>query len=214
MPAMNTSARRLRVIVVHSQAIIGKALCHLLVGDRELDVVAEMRTVDHGELASHRPDLLLLDLDGCEGGIEETAAACRSASPRTHIAVLTAQMGHASMQRSLSCGVAGYVISDISPGELIRACKMLAAGESYVDARIAGGMLRRLKEGRPAEDDLSVREGEIIRLIAGGLANKEIAVRLVLSEKTVKNHISRIFSKLHVTARTQAATYAIRHGMA
>ena len=211
---MNAPVKRLRVMVVHSQAIIGKALCHLLVADRELEVVADMRTVDYDAFAAHRPDLLLIDLDGCEGGIEEVAAACRAASPRTHIAVLTSQLGQAGMQRSLACGIAGYLISDISPGELIRACKMLAAGEPYADARIAGGMLRRLKEGRPAEDELSLRESEIIRLIAGGLANKEIAVRLVLSEKTVKNHISRIFSKLHLTARTQAATYAIRHGMA
>jgi DNA-binding NarL/FixJ family response regulator len=118
------------------------------------------------------------------------------------------------MQRCLACGVDGYIVKDISPGELMRACKAVARGETYFDPRVAGGLLRRLQSERPAEDELSLRESEIVRLIAAGLSNKEIGERLCLSEKTVKNHVSRIFSKLQITARTQAAIYAIRNGIA
>lgn len=211
---MNTTVQRCRVIVVQSQALIGKALCHLLAGDRELDVVCDTRSIQDGAIAIHKPDLLILDLDGCEAEFDELVTECRAASPSTRIAVLTSHPGQQSMQRCLACGVDGYIVKDISPGELMRACKAVARGETYFDPRVAGGLLRRLKAARPAQDELSLRESEIVRLIAAGLSNKEIGARLSLSEKTVKNHISRIFSKLQVTARTQAAIYAIRNGIA
>ncbi|MGH7756910.1 MAG: response regulator transcription factor, partial [Vulcanimicrobiaceae bacterium] len=108
-----------------------------------------------------------------------------------------------------------YIVKDISPGELIRAVKTVASGESYVDPRVAGGLLRRRNTaaGRTEIAELSAREAEVIKLIAEGLANKQISARLNLSEKTVKNHISRIFSKLNINARTQAAVHAIRAGI-
>jgi len=118
------------------------------------------------------------------------------------------------MQRCLAAGAEGYIVKDVTPAELLRAVKMVADGETYVDPRVAGGLLRRrsISNGRPDLDELSVRETEVIRLIAKGLSNKEISGRLNLSEKTVKNHISRIFSKLNICARAQAAVHAIRMG--
>jgi DNA-binding NarL/FixJ family response regulator len=119
------------------------------------------------------------------------------------------------MQRCLAAGAEGYIIKDVTPAELMRAVKMVAGGDAYVDPRVAGGLLRRrsLSNGRPDLDELSVRETEVIRLIAEGLSNKEISARLSLSEKTVKNHISRIFSKLNIYARAQAAVHAIKIGL-
>jgi DNA-binding NarL/FixJ family response regulator len=118
------------------------------------------------------------------------------------------------MQRCLSFGASGYVVKDVQPPELIRAVKAIVAGHSYVDPRIAGGLLRNsVSRGRVDVNELSAREVEVVKLIAEGLANKEISARLHLSEKTVKNHISRIFSKLNVNARTQAAVHAIRTGL-
>jgi DNA-binding NarL/FixJ family response regulator len=211
---MNTAGvRRCRIIVVDSQPIIGKALCHLLAGDRELDIVCDARSLEEAALAVHQPDLLVLDLDGCDGNFDELIASCRATSPATRIIVLTSHVGSAVMQRCLACQVDGYVVKDISPGELMRACKAVARGDNYFDPRVAGGLLRRLTSTHPADDELSLRESEIVRLIAEGLSNKEIGERLNVSDKTVKNHISRIFSKLQVTARTQAAIYAIRNGM-
>ncbi len=209
-----TAVRRCRIVVVESQAIVAKALCHLLASDRELEILSDARTLDDGAIAVHQPDLLIFDMDGFETEFDETITQCRALSPGTRIVVLTSHAQQQTMQRCLSCGVDGYLVKDISPGELIRACKAVARGETYFDPRVAGGLLRRLKAERPAEDELSLRESEIIRLIAAGLSNKEIGSRICLSEKTVKNHISRIFSKLQITARTQAAIYAIRNGIA
>jgi DNA-binding NarL/FixJ family response regulator len=209
-----TSVRKYRLIIVESQSIVAKALSHLLASDRELDIICDVRTLDEGSVAVHQPDLLIIDMDEFATDFDEIIAQSRLASPATRIVVLTSHAQQQSMQRCLACGVDGYLVKDISPGELIRACKAVARGETYFDPRVAGGLLRRLKAERPAEDELSLRESEIIRLIAGGLSNKEIGDRLCLSEKTVKNHISRIFSKLQITARTQAAIYAIRNGIA
>ncbi|GAC1405361.1 MAG: hypothetical protein NVSMB64_10100 [Candidatus Velthaea sp.] len=119
------------------------------------------------------------------------------------------------MQRALSSGAEAYIVKDISPPELLRAVKTVADGESYVDPRAAGNLLRRRSQnGRADIMELSERESEVLKLIAEGLANKQISARLHLSEKTVKNHVSRIFSKLNITARTQAAVHAIRNGIA
>ena len=100
--------------------------------------------------------------------------------------------------------------------DLSRALLAINAGDFYVDPRLAGSMLRRMSERRYKGDptELSERETDVIQLIAIGLSNKQISEKLFLSEKTVKNHISRIFSKLNVTARTQAAIYAIKSGLA
>ena len=110
------------------------------------------------------------------------------------------------MQRALAAGAEAYLIKDISPPELISRGEVVAGGQSYVDPRVAGGLLRKRSQGgKPDIMDLSIRETEVLKLIAEGLANKQISARLNLSEKTVKNHISRIFSKLNISARTQAA---------
>jgi DNA-binding NarL/FixJ family response regulator len=120
------------------------------------------------------------------------------------------------LSRSLLFGVEGYVIKEISPNDLVKALVAIAEGSAYVDPSLAGNMLRRLTTNRlkAQPNELSERETDVIRLIALGLSNKQISNKLFLSEKTVKNHISRIFSKLDVSARTQAAVYAIKNGIA
>jgi DNA-binding NarL/FixJ family response regulator len=210
---IDIKSERFRITLVSKQVIIGKALSQLLASDHELDVLTDMRDIDEVLLAMQRPDLLLVDLDTFDK-INDIVEISRRASPHTKIAVLTSSAFQPTMQRCVACGVDGYILKDVLPAEFIRACKSLAHGETYFDPRLAGELLRRLRAGVPSQDELSIREGEIIRLIAFGLSNKEIGVQLSLAEKTVKNHITRIFSKIQVTARTQAAIYAIRNGMA
>jgi DNA-binding NarL/FixJ family response regulator len=202
-----------RVLLVARQIIIGKALSALLTADGELDVLSDQRDVDEAMLATQRPDLLLIDLDTFDD-INSIVEISKRASPHTKIVVLTSCALQLTMQRCVASGVDGYIVKDVLPAEFIRACKSVCRGETYFDPRLAGELLRRLRAGAPAMDELSIREGEIIRLIAFGLSNKEIGAQLVLAEKTVKNHITRIFSKIQVTARTQAAIYAIRNGLA
>jgi DNA-binding NarL/FixJ family response regulator len=210
---INSQTKSLRVVLLAKDAIIGKALCHLLASDKDIDVIAGITRIDESYLAIQVPDLLLVDLEQFDE-INDIVNISRRATPHTKVAVLTSSGAQASMKRCVACGVNGYIVKDVQPAEFIRACKALARGETYFDPRLAGALLQRLRIGVPAHDELSIREGEIIRLIALGHSNKEIGGELLLAEKTVKNHITRIFSKIQVTARTQAAIYAIRNGMA
>ena len=142
-------------------------------------------------------------------------ATCKEAAPTAHICILSMNLSAVIMQRCLASGAEAYIVKDISPAELLRAVKTVSEGQSYVDPRVAGGLLKRrsMNGGKPDITELSARESEVLKLIAEGLANKQISARLQLSEKTVKNHVSRIFSKLNISARTQAAVHAIRAGI-
>jgi len=213
---LNVSTKRIRVMVIEAQILLSKALCQLLSLEGDIEVVGDAQTLEVATLKKYAPDIVILDLDGHVLDIDETIRRLQEALGHAKICVLTAHARPEVMQRCLSAGVEGYVAKDTTPAELVRAIKAVASGSSYADPRIAGGLLRRRSTGnsrRPDNQELSVRESEIIRLIANGLSNKEISQRLSLSEKTVKNHISRIFSKLNISARTQAAVHAIRSGL-
>lgn len=204
-----------RIYVIEGQVLFGKALCQVFSMDPTLQIVGDSETVFGAALTKAKPDLILLDLDGSAVEIGEALGACREAAPQARICLLSMRPQAEMMQCCLAAGADGYIIKDVTPAELIRAVKMVAGGDTYVDPRVAGGLLRRrsLSNGRPDINELSVRETEVIRLIAEGLSNKEISSRLSLSEKTIKNHVSRIFSKLNIYARTQAAVHAIKMGL-
>jgi len=195
--------------------LFGKALCQVFSLDPDVQIVGDSHFVDAQALHKARPDLIILDIDGNHGEVSQGLATCRETLPDARVCVLSMRPQAEAMQRCLAGGAEGYIVKDVTPAELLRAVKMVAEGETYVDPRVAGGVLRRrsISNGRPDVDELSIRETEVIRLIAEGLSNKEISGRLNLSEKTVKNHISRIFSKLHIYARAQAAVHAIRTGL-
>jgi DNA-binding NarL/FixJ family response regulator len=207
---MTTSG--LRVAVVESQVLFAKALCGIFSDDPDFKVVGDYRTPVAAPLQSANPDLIVLDLDGQPADIAQTLGTCKEAAPNAHLCILSMNLSPEIMQRCLSNGAEAYIVKDISPAELLRAIKTVAEGQSYVDPRVAGGLLRRrsMNGGKPDIMELSAREAEVLKLIAEGLANKQISARLHLSEKTVKNHVSRIFSKLNISARTQAAVHAIR----
>lgn len=204
-----------RVYVVEGQVLFAKALCGVFANDRNVDIVGDAQNVNETLLAKARPDVVILDLDGTSTGLVDALERCRLAVPSARICALTMRPAPEIMQRCLAAGAEGYIIKDVTPAELIRAVKLVASGETYVDPRVAGGWLRRRSNGSRRADlnELSTRETEVIRLIAEGLSNKEISARLNLSEKTIKNHISRIFSKLNIYARTQAAVHAIKLGL-
>jgi DNA-binding NarL/FixJ family response regulator len=209
-----TSPRTLRAYVVEGQVLFGKALCQVFSMEPDLQIVGDGDHVSAAAIAQARPDLILLDLDGSSTELGEALATCRAAAPAARICILSMRAQPEITQRCLSAGADGYIIKDVTPAELIRAVHMVAAGETYVDPRVAGGILRRrMTNGRHDLNELSARELEVIRLIAEGLSNKEISARLSLSEKTIKNHISRIFSKLSICARSQAAVHAAKLGL-
>lgn len=205
----------IRVAVVESQVLFAKALCGIFADDDAFVVVGDYRTPAIDTLGLAEPDLVVIDLDGQPVDVARTLGTCLEAAPKARVCVLSMHLSPEMMQRCLTAGAEAYIVKDISPPELLRAVKTVAEGQSYVDPRVAGGLLRRRSQsnGKPDIMELSAREAEVLKLIAEGLANKQISARLHLSEKTVKNHVSRIFSKLNISARTQAAVHAIRAGI-
>ncbi len=205
----------LRIAVIESQVLFAKALSGILSEDPGFSVVGDFRQPVATILEPFDLDMIVLDLDGQMLDPGQAITACKAGAPRAAICALSMHLSSEMMQRCLTSGADAYIVKDIAPVELIRAIKIVAGGESYVDPRVAGSLLRRRSQNGSKPDimQLSARESEVLKLIAEGLANKQISARLHLSEKTVKNHVSRIFSKLNITARTQAAVHAIRAGI-
>lgn len=206
---------KIRIAIIESQALFSKALCAIFADDENFIVAGDFRAPEPLYLSTAAPHILIVDLDGQQPDVAMTLARCTEGAPQARICVLSMHLSPEIMQRALAHGAEAYIVKDISPPELLRAVRTVADGQSYVDPRVAGGLLRRRSQGtgRPDILELSARESEVLKLIAEGLANKQISARLHLSEKTVKNHVSRIFSKLNITARTQAAVHAIRTGI-
>lgn len=205
---------RSRILIVESQTLFGKGLSALLASDPELEVIGDIQSISELVSCHPPPDVLILDLDNHEGAIRQLADLVRVSLPTTHLCVIAASLTSGDIERCLDAGIEGLVVKDALPVEFIRATKMVAQGEVYVDPRVAGAILRRRLPADITPAELTVRETEIVRLIADGLSNKEIGVRLSLSEKTVKSHLGRIFSKLKISGRTSAAVHAIKAGLA
>jgi DNA-binding NarL/FixJ family response regulator len=204
-----------RTLIIESQALFAKALAQVLSLDPSIEVVGDAASVTEAYVATTRPDIILIDIDGSLVDLNEAVTCSRKASPTVKICTLSMHLQPDVMQRCLNAGVDGYIVKDVSPNEFMRAIKSIASGETYVDPRIAGKLLRRRSSPQRYPDpcDLSMREVEVVRLIVAGMSNKEISSNLHLSEKTIKNHVSRIFTKFNCTARTQAAVYALRSGL-
>ncbi len=204
-----------KVLIVESQSLFGKALAHLLALDRGLAIVGDTEALTVEAIEQYQPDVVLVDLDDPGFELEGAITAVRRVFAELRICVMSMHLKPEVMQRCLAAGADGYVAKDVAPAELSRAIRSICEGSSYVDPRVAGGVLRRRGGGTgDLREQFSTRELEIVRLIAEGLSNKEIGQRLFLTEKTVKNHTSRIFTKLNVVARTQVAVHAIRSGLA
>jgi two-component system, NarL family, response regulator LiaR len=210
------SPAKVRLALIETQSLFADALCHVLEVDPDVRVVSVVRSID--ELpppSSNDVNLVMLDVDDYCDNVEQAFLACALRFPHAKLAALSSFANTDVMQRCLAARAQGYIVKDSSLLELGAAIRSIVAGRPYVDPRIAGAILsRRALNADPSMDELSGRETEIVRLIAQGLSNRDIGSRLLLSEKTVKNHVSRIFDKLHITARTQAAVYAIRTGIA
>jgi|SRR5579884_630144 len=208
-----TIQQPLRLFIIERQLLFGKAVAQVLSNDSSITVVGIAGDRETSNIADGEVDVIVADIDSedIDGVVEYYRAVCPSAK----ICCLSMYSQPELMQRCLAVGADGYIVKDSSLQELLTAIKSIGEGASYVDPRVAASLLkRRTPVHVPYTDQLSPRETDIIRLIAQGLSNRDIGQRLVLSEKTVKNHVSRIFSKLHFTARSQAAVHAIRNGLA
>jgi two-component system, NarL family, response regulator LiaR len=160
------------------------------------------------------PEVVLMDLVMPELDGVEATRAIRAASPATKVIVLTSFDNDEKVFPAIKAGAAGYLLKDVHPAELAEAVRKASRGEALLAPSVAARLMQEVSGERPAAADLTERELEVLRLIARGMSNKLIARELVVSEKTVKTHVSNILAKLHLADRTQAALYAVREGLA
>jgi DNA-binding NarL/FixJ family response regulator len=203
----------IRVLVAEDHAIVRRGLEQLLTGADDVEVVASAANgAEAVELAArHRPDVVLMDLVMPEfGGIEATRRVV-GADGDVKVVVLTSFSDRRAITEALDAGAIGYLLKDGEPEELIRGIRAAAAGESPLAPKAARELLR--ERTKRAETELSPREREVLVQVASGLPNKLIALRLGISEKTVKAHLTRVFAQIGVTDRTQAALWAQREGL-
>ena len=210
MELFPSQVRTFRVFLVEPHVLIAKALCRSFASDASICVTGESSSADELALAQAMPDVVLVDSDTDLSAIDKVIAGCRRAVPNAHICVLSGNLAPDVMTRILNAGADGYVVKDVTPDQLISCIKRVATEGFYADERLSSWVLQRSVRGTLAA--LTQREFEVAKLIAQGLSNQDIGDRLSLSSNTVKNHVANIFSKLNLTARTQLAIYAIRHG--
>ncbi len=207
------------VLLVDDHAIVRSGVRAYLEIQPDLQVVGEAGSgAEAVRLAAELvPDVVLMDLVMPEMDGVEATWRLRRVSPRSQVVVLTSFHDDTHVFPAIKAGALSYLLKDIGPEELVEAVRAAAQGEASLHPRIAARLVQELRgdRGQPANpfSELSEREHEVLRLIADGLSNAEIAARLVLSEKTVKGHVSNILSKLHLQDRTQAAVYAWREGL-
>lgn len=211
---VDIAAKHLRVCIIEKQLLFGKAVAHALSADPIVRVVGTAASLEAALLIKEQPDIVVIDIDNVDD-IDDMVEAFKERFPAARLCALSMHTQPDLLQHCLSAGADAYIVKDSSLQELLTAIKALGEGSSYVDPRVAADLLRRhAPSHRSSMSTLSPREMDIIRLIAQGMSNRDIGRRLVLSDKTVKNHVSHIFSKLHFTTRSQAAVHAVRNGLA
>jgi NarL family two-component system response regulator LiaR len=210
--------RQITVLLVDDHALIREGVRTFLETQPDINVVAEAESgMEAVRLADeHAPDVALVDLmmPGMDG--VEATRRLAAKSPRTSVIVLTSYHDDEHIFPAIRAGALSYLLKQVGRVELADAIRKAAAGEAVLHPRVAARVMRELRgaggEAPNVFRELSDRELEVLRLIADGLSNAEIARDLFVSEQTVKSHVSNILSKLHLADRTQAAVYAWRQG--
>jgi NarL family two-component system response regulator LiaR len=208
----------IRVLVVDDQTIVREGICALLDEIADIEVVGEAANGQEAVERSRtlKPDVVLMDLvmphlDGVEATRQIT-----STQKGARVLVLTSFAGDEQVFPAIKAGAVGYLLKDAGAAELVEAIRQVHRGHSFLHPIIAQKVLQELKhpsERPPTPDPLTHREMEVMRLMAQGLTNSEIARSLTISEATVRSHISNILSKLHLANRVQAALYALQEGI-
>ncbi|MBC7810245.1 MAG: response regulator transcription factor [Burkholderiales bacterium] len=204
----------IRVLLVDDHTVVRQGLRMFLSLDPELEVVGEAENGKQALEMAHQllPDVVLMDiLMPVMDGLEATAAV-RQQLPDIEVIALTSVLEDGSVVGAIRAGAIGYLLKDTEAEELIRAIKAAAGGQVQLSPKAAARLMREVRVPDSPEA-LTERETEVLRLLAEGKANKEIALVLSIGEKTVKTHVSNILQKLNVSSRTQAALYAVRVGL-
>ena len=213
--------RSIRVLLADDHALFRDGIRRLLGTEGDIEVVGEAKSGEDAVrlVEDLTPDVVLLDvmMPGMSG--IDVARVIRTTSPRTRVIILTIHTNEEFLFDAIKAGAMGYLLKDASPEDLLRAVHLVAQGEGLLAPAMAAKVFKEFarvaasRELAPVLTPLTHRETEILGHVTEGLANKEIAHTLDISERTVKNHLSNIMEKLHVNSRTQAAVYALRTGL-
>lgn len=211
-------SEQIRVVVVDDHPVVREGLRSFL-GTRDgIDVVGEAGDVDAAVQAVEalRPDVVLLDLVLPGGGGVSALPRLLVGSPPPRVIVLTSFGGDDQALAAVRAGAAGWLGKDVPPAELESAIRTVHRGGSVFDPAVAGRVLAEVSSPAgtdPGLDQLTAREREVLALLGRGLSNRDLATTLFVAEKTIKTHVSSILGKLHLTDRTQAALFAVHHGL-
>lgn len=203
------------VLLIDDHRVVRQGLRDFLELQDDIEVIGEAASGEEGVRLAQEllPDVVLMDmvLPGIDG--VEATRRVKGVSPSTRIIVLTSFADDDKVFPAIKAGAISYLLKDVQPEELARAIRAAQRGEAVLHSEVAAKLMQEFSAPRTADDtveQLTEREMDVLRLIAKGKSNKEIADSLVISEKTVKTHVSNILSKLHLADRTQAAIYALR----
>jgi NarL family two-component system response regulator LiaR len=207
------------VMLVDDHAMVRQGVKAFLATQPDLSVVGEVGSGEEAVkmAAQFVPDVILMDLImPSMDGVEATRRV-KQVSPRSQVVVLTSYHEDENIFPALKAGALSYILKDLSADELASAVRKAAIGEAILHPRVAARVIKEVQGARDEKvnpfTELSQRELEVLKLIADGMSNAEMAAKLVLSEKTIKGHVSNILSKLQLADRTQAAVYAWREGI-
>jgi two-component system response regulator DevR len=208
----------LRVLLVDDHEVVRDGVKALLQATDDIIVTAEASSVREAidEADRARPDVVVMDVRLADGSGIEATREIRARHPKTAVIMLTSFADDEALFASIMAGASGYVLKQVKGGELVRAIRTVGMGESLLDPAVTSAVLDRLRKGKHLLRDeklarLSPQEERILSLVADGKTNREIGDELHLAEKTVKNYVSSILSKLEVARRAEAAAYLARH---
>lgn len=208
----------IRVVIADDHVLVRQGIRAFLETHADLEIVGEAEDAAGAErlCAAQHPDVALIDLVMPGGGIEATRAV-RAASPQTQVVLLTSFEDARQIVAAIQAGALSCLLKDVDADALADALRKAARGEAVLHQRVAAKLMDSLRRGSDPDavvlESLSVREREVLTLMAEGLSNQLIAERLGIGEKTVKTHVSNVLGKLDVSDRTQAAVYAWKSGM-
>jgi len=209
--------QQIRVMLVDDHEVVRQGLKALIEAEEDMMVIAEAGGVAEAveRAGMNRPDVIVMDVRLTDGSGIEATREIRAQHPETRVIMLTSFADDDALFSSIMAGAAGYVLKQVKSNDLVRSIRMVAEGKSLLDPSMTGAVLERLRKGKDLLKDeklarLSPQEERILTLVADGKTNKEIGEALNLAEKTVKNYVSTILSKLEVSRRAEAAAYLAR----
>jgi len=210
-------AVRIRLLIADDHPIVREGLRTLLSEEADIEVVGECSSGEQAVTDAGRlePDVVLMDLRMPGLGGLGALKRIRMLRPRTQVVVLTSFAEDKDVQEAISAGAVGYLLKDALRDDLLRAVRNASMGRPSLHPEAQRHLMKRVSDDRkaPLHDDLTARERDVLKLIGKGFNNQDIATTLSLSEGTIKGYVSAVLTKLAVDDRTQAALYAVKHGL-